>query len=226
MRLKKVLAQQGFTIVELMIATAVFTVVLLLCTFALLQVGKTYYKGITSAQTQNTTRAIVDDISQAIQFSGTTVSTTIDRSASPVTYNKQFNTFYCLLLGGKRYIYKLGVQVDSNPTSGDQDVHGLVWDEHAGNCSTAISSWPAGATELLGPHMRLADFTIDQITPGDPSWYIVRIRVVYGDSDLLDDKLTLDGTVPPDGILDTCRIGAGSQFCASSEITTSAQRRI
>lgn len=61
--------QKGFTIIELIIATTVFSVVLLLCTFGLMQIGNVYYRGITSTRTQNVTRNIIDMVSQDIELS-------------------------------------------------------------------------------------------------------------------------------------------------------------
>jgi prepilin-type N-terminal cleavage/methylation domain-containing protein len=40
--------RSGFTIIELMIATAVFSVVLLLCATALVTIGNMYRRGITA----------------------------------------------------------------------------------------------------------------------------------------------------------------------------------
>lgn len=60
---------EGFTLVELMIATSIFSVILLLLTFGLLGIGQNYYKGRNSVRTQDTARRIMDEISQAIQFS-------------------------------------------------------------------------------------------------------------------------------------------------------------
>src|SRR3989338_4615433 len=63
----------GFTIIELMIATTVFSLVLLLCTFGLLQVARVYYKGVTGAKVQEALRNVTDNITRVIQFSGGSV---------------------------------------------------------------------------------------------------------------------------------------------------------
>ena len=64
---KSTLDQSGFTLLELMIATTIFSVILLLCTVGLIQIGKTYYKGSAIVRTQNVARDITDNITQAIQ---------------------------------------------------------------------------------------------------------------------------------------------------------------
>src|SRR3990167_8074309 len=133
----------GFTVIELMIATAVFAVVLLLCSVALLQIGKTYYKGITSTQTQNVARALIDDISQAIQFSGAQIKTT-DPSLAANT-----KSFFCV--GNVRYTYQLGVKlVDPPGPNGNVITKDIVG---ADACTVPAAWGGAGYTELAGPRM-------------------------------------------------------------------------
>lgn len=56
----------GFTIVELMIATVVFSVILILITTGIIQIGKAYYKGIIGSRTQETARKITDEVGRSI----------------------------------------------------------------------------------------------------------------------------------------------------------------
>jgi prepilin-type N-terminal cleavage/methylation domain-containing protein len=64
---------KGFTIIELMISTVVFSLVLLAATAAITQIGKKYARGITFARTNEVTRSIVEDISQSLQFTSQSV---------------------------------------------------------------------------------------------------------------------------------------------------------
>jgi prepilin-type N-terminal cleavage/methylation domain-containing protein len=59
----------GFTILELMIASAVFAVVLLVVAIGAISLTNSYYKGITSSDVQSVARAIMSEVSQSIQFS-------------------------------------------------------------------------------------------------------------------------------------------------------------
>src|SRR5690606_22524615 len=98
----KISGQKGFTIVELMIATSVFSVVLLLCTYGLLAIGRSYYKGVTISRTQETARLIVDDVAEAIQFNG-----------GAVVLNPA-GRMYCI--GSRRYSYALNeIKSAANP---------------------------------------------------------------------------------------------------------------
>ncbi len=224
---KKQIKQEGFTIVELLIATVVFGVVLLLCTFAIMAVGKTYTKGVNSTITQNTARAIIDDISQSIQFSGGTATSPSDDGG-----NK-----YHFCTGTKRYTYLKGKQLtDSGSPAADESNHVFTWDNKIDDCGNPIDWTLNDHTEMLGPRMSIAKFGI--CAPGDgvsstcfsptlPSsnLYSITIRVTYGASDLLEDKLADDGTPGTDGINDTCKTDSGSQYCAVSELTTIVQKR-
>ncbi len=219
-------SENGFTIIELMIATTVFTVVLLLCTFTILQIGRVYYKGITSSQTQNRSRAAVDDVSQAIQYSSGDVNTTES--------NTQRGKLYCAQIGNKRYVYELGMQLKDNVTDASkQSTHVLTWEQTNDGCPPPDSvSWPtSNYTELVGQNMSLAKFYINKIYAGY-RLYSVSARIVYGDDDLQTDLLTYsdpttmpDGIAGTDGIKDSCTSGAGSQFCAVSDLTTNVEKR-
>ena len=111
--------KQGFTIVELMIATSVFAVVLLLCTYGLLEIGRTYYKGATILRTQETARILIDDVTEAIQFNGGEV---VSNTASG---------WHCV--GTKRYSFVLNRQL--NDTN-----HALVTDIPPASCSPGTGS--------------------------------------------------------------------------------------
>jgi prepilin-type N-terminal cleavage/methylation domain-containing protein len=78
-------SQAGFTIVELMIATLVFAVVLILITVGVLTFTRSFFKGINQSRTQNAARTVIETISQGIQFSGGEVNGSLTVSATSVT---------------------------------------------------------------------------------------------------------------------------------------------
>lgn len=188
-------SQGGFTIVELMIATTVFSVILLIATIGMLTIGRSYYKGITSAAVQNTARAIADDVGQSIQFGG---GTPIDDVTGGI---------YCV--GGRLYEYRL-----NQPLTRTNWV--LKASTLTGGCADLSSK--IDEQEMVGLNMRLMKFTVDQ-DPGNGSLYNITVRVAQGDNDLLTDT---DGN----GIADSCVVGAGGQFCAVSEVSTTVQKRL
>jgi type II secretory pathway pseudopilin PulG len=201
----------GFTVVELLIATSVFAAVLILITTGILQFTRQYYKGVVSSKTQNTARAIMDDVVRTIQFNG-----------GDVYALTSGGTGYCIG-ESKRYSYSLNWQVtDGAPNATlNQAKHGLIADNITG-CNAGTSALNArsianlsAATnqrEMLGQNMRLAKLNIS----GSGDLYNVTVKVIYGDNDLLE------GAAPNQ----KCRSTVGSQFCAVSELNTTVNKRV
>ena len=195
----------GFTVVELMISSAVFAAVLLVVTVAVLQIGRTYYKGITITRNQETTRAVIDEISQAIQFGG-----------EPVFVPGM------ICAGSKRFSYVLNQPVTSSTRA-------LMLAE-VSSCAGQTQNMTVGR-ELLGARMRLAVLDVYELPDPDPDsdsqLYRITVRVATGDNSLLEDNLDAAGNPGSDGVLDTCRpVRSGGQFCAASELSTVVQRRL
>lgn len=220
-------SQRGFTIIELLIATVIFSMVLILITTGVLQFTRQYYKGVISSNTQNTARIIIDDISRAIQFNSSTVY--------PLAANNG-SQGYCIGKS-KRYSFARNYQVtDATPpvTAPYQANHGLVSDNTNGCSSTtqalpvrSLTSLPGlNPRELLGENMRLANLSI----VGSGDLYTVTVRVVYGDIDLLCSPTGPGGCGPSGGFVNntdlTCKSTTGSQFCAVSELTTTVKKRV
>lgn len=210
---------RGFTLIELMIATSVFAVILLLITSGMLEVGRLFYKGVNSSNTQEITRVILEDVSQAIQFSGESVN--LPSASRP--------TRFCV--GSRRYTFNTGAMyiVGAN--------HVLIVDRTSSTCNdqtdpadlgnpeapTPVRNNMVPPRELMGRNMRLANIEVRCANNGPPSCpngtYDIKVRVAYGDDDLLEDA---------NGPNARCRqdIRAGTQFCSVSELETTVTRRV
>lgn len=210
--------EHGFTILELLIASGVFSVILLVVAVGVTRFTAQYYKGITESKVQAATRQIMADIGQAIQFSSEPVSF-VDPDASGVGG---------VCFGNTVYGYAIGRQVtDTAPNAGNpwyQGYHGLVVMKN-GTCARAAiaavlnaQTLPAGARELLGRHMRLSALDHQQ----NGHLYTIRIRVIYGDYDLLSPAVT--GST--DWAMENCTSGADTQFCGVSDLQTTVERRL
>lgn len=158
-------SQKGFTIVELMIATLVFSTVLLVVTVGIIQITRVYYKGLNEAATQDTVRSIADTISQSIQFGGGDV---VIPPGKP---------FFCV--GNTQYSYKLGQQLTDGAGN-----YGLVSGTVPG-CSGGSAELTTGR-EMLEPKMRLSELTVKQ-DANEPDLYKITVRVAFGDDDLLNN---------------------------------------
>jgi hypothetical protein len=206
-----------------MIATVVFSIVLLIITAGLLSIGRSYHKGVTSVQTQEAANAIAQSIGQDIQFSGGGV---VSRTG---TYN-----MWCV--GSRRYTF---APAKAQGATGSP-LNVVVADTASGSCSGSTpipdlnrqlnDGQYIKAQSLLGPKMRVAKFTV---APAATNTYTVSVRVVYGDDDLLCSP-SVAGDCASNGVSTNlnnpdlvCKnVRAGTQFCAASEINTTVVKRV
>ncbi len=212
-------SKSGFTIIELLIASLVFSTILLVVTYSLLQIGRIYYKGITGSKTQQVARNIMDDISHTIQFSSATPSSP-DITNLPTVAGATGR--FCV--GDIRYTFILDRQlVDSSPNT-DQSVHVLVRDNSPGctanrNLGNAVTG---SDQELMDTRMRVSKLTIQSVNANTHLWRIT-LTVISGDggaTGVLRDSNS-------DGLYDSCQnVNAGSQFCAVSTLSTVVQQRL
>ena len=200
--------QRGFTIVELMMATLVFSMILLLVTLGVLQVNRVYYKGVTEANTQAVARSIMDTVSQAIQFDGGLV-TPLPTNAAPTP-----GTQYYFCVNNQQFIYRTGYRLVTGAPGPNQTNQAFIQRTIAGSCTP-----PGGVItgrELLSPNMRLSNVQVSQI--GTSNLYKVEVRIIYGDDTAINN---------PTSTTANCKgIRAGNQFCAFSDLTTVVEKRI
>jgi prepilin-type N-terminal cleavage/methylation domain-containing protein len=204
----------AFTIIELMIATTVFSVILLICAAGLIQIGRIYQKGVINNQTQEVARTVITRVSESIQFTGGSI-----RKLSANNGSQGF------CVDNKQYSYLPNKKlVDGTPTS-DQTKHALVVN---GSCTTNnaqdLSAASVVGDELLSPNMRVLKLAI--CVPGDTdvancptpppansNLYQVNLIIGYGDGDLFSAG--------------ACKsLSIGGSFCAVSSLSTTVQKRI
>jgi prepilin-type N-terminal cleavage/methylation domain-containing protein len=186
--------QHGFTIVELMIATTVFSTVLLLCAVGLVSVGRMYQKGSTARVTQESARSIMDQLQNDFELSG--------GYYQPLARNGSVDGF---CIGDNMYSYQEHV------------VGALKVSKPAGGCAGAQPDLSLGR-ELLGRNMQLGQLDVSPAHTGTPVRAVtIRLKVVYGDSDLLVNRNTPEVN---------CRGGFGQEYCAVAALETYATRRL
>ncbi|MDQ3123611.1 MAG: prepilin-type N-terminal cleavage/methylation domain-containing protein [bacterium] len=201
--------QHGFTIVELMIATAVFSIVLLICSFAIIHIGKMYYKGVITNRTQDTSRRLIEDVSSSIQFGATSEDPDLFRRTGAATYSGVNVESLCI--GSVRYSYSRNHFVGQ--------IRHVLWrdDVTTNQCTPrniTLNTPSSNGQELLGSNMRLPQGIT--ANPVGQLWQ-VSLLVSYGDNaDLFTNSS-----------LNVCRgVSAGGQFCAVSGFTTSVMKRL
>jgi len=195
--------QGGFTILELMIATLVFSAILLLCATAIAQVGKIFYKGVTVNKVQQTARTISDDITQSIQFAGVSGDTGFVTNGTDIETGAKY-----ICVGEVRYTYY------KNKIKNDDNKY-VLWKDTPSDCGEAADMRrdppSANGRELLGKGMRAPLISVSTTSP-----YIVKVTISYGEDDLFTDN-TFSQCVPKD---------KGGQFCGTSTITTKVIKRL
>ena len=219
--------ENGFTIIELLIATMIFSLVLLVMTIAITDISKTYYRGVTEADTYNTTRNIINNISQAIQVNGGSIVNPITPSngvvGAPCGGGGAISCGFCV--GSEEFSYLVGYELEPGIAATDTSLfkspHSFVTNTVAGCNSTTLAqnlastgSLASGSRELLSPNMRLAQLSL---SPVGTNSYNVGVRILFGDLDLLTAST---------GSSASCNGQAGSQFCAVSQLSTVVQKRV
>ncbi|HEX5797493.1 MAG TPA: prepilin-type N-terminal cleavage/methylation domain-containing protein [Candidatus Saccharimonadales bacterium] len=211
--------QKGFTIIELMIATTVFSFILLVTSVGVIAIGRAYYKSVTSTRVQETARSIINDVSGSLQFSNKEAISRFPADGIPSEIKAR-------CFGSDRYTYVLNQRVEDG-------VHALYRDTRSSEAeSTCEPGDFTGGTELLGDNMRLLQFEVSNADP-----FRVVIRIAYGDNDLLtiyDDTGSPvgwnDPVDPPEepviaGAL--CKFAlAGNEFCAVAGLETTVTSRV
>ncbi len=215
--MKKLLNNQGFTIIELMIAIVVFSSVLVMVVATLIQIGRLYTKAIYQSKTQEVARTVLEDMTRSIQLRGSALmySTTGSIAGSKLTY----------CTGEIKYTVFLNVFRSSAQP-------GLLRGTNSDNCRTALApSDPEAPQEMLqdGMTIKQFDIAVRGYNPGTGAY-----EVGYGTTQPLNDITvtvaydTTDGdSLNVSGGRVTCKsIISNSEFCAISKLSTSVTGRL
>src|SRR5665213_548059 len=172
------LNQKAFTIVELMIATTILSVILVMATVTMINIGNLYYKGINQARVQDSVRNNTDEVSQQLQLSVLPPETPL---VNPVPAGDGIHQIYAYCIGATRYSYIKNSQIGSD-ASKHQVAH-VLWRDAAppSGCTQntgLLNISLTGGTELIAPNSRLTGFTISLASP-----YSLSISEAYGDDD-------------------------------------------
>lgn len=216
----------GFTLVELMIATTIFSLVLMLALAGILQITKMYYKAINQTRTQEAARLVIDELSESIKFSkdvyieGDVVS---DLNINPISTD--YKGYFCL--GSKRYTYAIDRQLKSSDfVSSEKQIPHVLWVDQAVNgCSVDVPDLSNdtldNGQELLSENMRLTKLEVEQ-SPLNDDIFNITAHVLYGDSELIryPEPSDTDQRV-------VCKTATvGGEFCVFSNISVTVKKRL
>lgn len=221
-------SQSGFTIVELMIATVIFSMVLLVCSYAIIHVGRVYYKGLITNRTQDAARKVVDDATRSVQFNNVTSAASVVRPPDGGWGSEPDPVSLCV--GMDRYTYYKNQLPQGSGPVGVNNKFVLVKTTKI-NSSEACTGLGAssepdithtgpeltnGQVNMLGENMRLLDFDVN-CSSGSCD---IKVKVSYGDSaDLFEGGGSGDYSV--------CKgVNSSGQFCASVEYNAEVAGRL
>ncbi len=206
--------QRGFTIIELMVSTLVFSVILTVVTMGVISFSNRYYKGVHTSATQSVARNIMDTIAQGIQFGPAIVTPS------------GANNFLCA--GGNVFLF------DNNGVmfTGIAGQRGVYVTPKTGD--VCVNQALTGGRQLLGNRMRVTSLSVSPLA-GVANMYQVNVVVAYGEDNVLcapslpqQCQITANYTAPsfinrPDV---ACKPGSGNQYCAVSRLQASVQKRV
>jgi len=192
--------QNGFTIIELMIAITVFTTAIVLVTTGVIQLGRLYKHGTVRAKLVTTSREIHAQFAQDLQYSGKDVAEALLPPLPAPSTQK------VVCLGTTRY----RVIIDASaPNYGDLSVEKIAGPNPCDTIPTVSTQKP------LPANSRVTTFTL--VPPTNSSGaYTLTTRMVTGQQDMF----VADDYNKP------CKSAPGKEFCAVVELTSVIARKV
>jgi prepilin-type N-terminal cleavage/methylation domain-containing protein len=196
-------SQKGFTIVELMIASTILTVLLVSASFVLVQIGRLYYKGVITSRTQDTARNIIESISRPAQLEGAKITDVVS------------GEWRVICVGNQRF----SIRENKIATSADPFVALKDYVATSDQCNVAATASSAGVESLLANNMRIASLGISEAD----GMRQVSVTVAYGE---IDDFEPIDTAIVPVPQPTCLQQASSSQWCAVASYSTRVFPRI
>ncbi len=148
---------KGFTIVELIIATSVFSTILIVIMFSFMYISHAYIKGSVNSLTQETARNVLKEISQQIELS----------NSSPNQSSSGDDVIICV--GNTQYHAYLNSEIGNPNGNGKALIEGT--------CPTGSNTLNK---ELLSNKMRVGNISVSKSGVSGNLWHI-SLLIGYGD---------------------------------------------
>lgn len=215
--------ESGFTIVELLVATTIFSIVLMVILSSFLQIGRMFYKGISVNNVNETARSFVDAVASDVRISGNVTNTRNDNAPGST------KRFFCV--GEHRYTFVLNRKVgagDLRPASNSIQA-GLMQDTVSGGACPhpSVSGSGTSPQQLLGPDMQLNRMVFAcNTTKCDIQAHVI----FYGADNSVFASSIPDLDTPAEALTAPDAFCSGSllstQFCATADINTVVTTRL
>lgn len=193
--------QSGFTMIELLLAMAIFSMALVIVSAGFINIVRLYQSGLASRSTQQNARLLLEEVSRTVRDSGSATPVVVTTGVGGVTVVSRV----CLQNGSRIVVYAV---------------------DGAGNLrqgTTTVPTCPAPAFDsswktVNDSTVRVTQFAIDSTGKVGPAGGTVMMTITVASKNNLDN---LDDTTNKT----TCRPGAGSQFCAVTTLSSTATLR-
>lgn len=209
----------GFTLVELLFAMAFIGFVMIFVITTIIQVMRTYNKGLAVKEINQTARAATEDMSRILR----TVSP-ITVVTSPLLDPGGSKARVCF--GGVSYVWNFTNASTNRYTDGSRVVFARVDDSGGGLCVPTSGVYPdvdrTKATELLTGRVWVHQLTV---TPSVNSEFFDIFMQLSTADDVTQPALTYDPGNPDPTRRVVCKGGADGQFCAVANFATIVNAR-
>lgn len=188
-------SEQGFTLVELMLAMAFLAFLLLFTVNVTMQLTLLYSKGVSTRQINQTGRQVVDAVGRSLRYT------------TPRTPGTQR-----LCLNGTTYAWNTDVNPDANRFNNPLRTRvGFVSIADPSEAYCLAGDIPTtGTTDLIGPNLTVIDFTVTQ---RGNLWDVKLLLSTAGDNKAVDVGAGKYECAPD------------NKFCAFAEFNTSIYNR-
>lgn len=206
-RKKRKMDNKGFTIIELMIAISILSVIMLISSTAIIFIARQYQNGVTRTTLQSASRQLHQKFTDSIKFSGGEIIQT------------DSDGYSVICVGDSRYYFKTPLTGSITTTTG---MSNLFFDKNSSGFSS--STCGAGLNEsssakLLPNNSRVAQALLACDTPS-PKSCTLKTTFISGDDDLFNVSTSTD--------IDTlsCKAGIGNQWCSIVNLRSTVNSKI
>lgn len=193
---------KGFTIVELLVSMTFFSFILLLIFVGFVQINRSYSRGLTVKEVQNSTRNLTEDLVRTIRNTNSVDEIILDPAG------------YRICVGGIRYAWNQYDDASSSFTdetyASSTDQIKIVKIEDNLACSADIDQ--ANSKQLIDNNHRVQYLSVEPI--GSKTYNITVVLSSY----VIDDFTSFGKNA-------SCKIRSGDQYCAIAKIETTVTSR-
>jgi type II secretory pathway pseudopilin PulG len=210
---------KGFTLVELLFAMAFIGFVLIFVITTIIQVMRTYNKGLAVKEINQTARAVTEDMTRILR----TVSS-LSVNTAPLTDPGGSKGRVCF--GGISYVWNFTDQSTNKFTTGARVKFARVIDPGSALCVQTSGAYPDVdpnyATELITNRVWVHQLTL---TPSvNNEFFDIFVQLSTSD-DITQPGITYDPTNPDPTKRVVCKGGSDGQFCAVANFSTTVNAR-